>query len=275
MRVAVLQPPYPAEGSLISAERCIDWMRLKLAELRTGEHDFVLLPEYANAPGLNERDLMRQFVDGQGSQFLRDVAAAARHLSCNIALGSVMQSGEQWFNRSIVYSASGESVFNYDKIHLTDAEQDGLGFTPGTTVDIFEWNGTRICFATCFDIYFSAFFDVIAEQVVDLVLCPSYQRSEDAERIIFLSQARAFDSGVYLVRSSYAMGDESFGGQSLVVTPGGTVIANAGSSPAVISSVFNPEEKFLKPASHGCSPVEHRSLINAHRRPDIYGRYLM
>jgi glycerophosphoryl diester phosphodiesterase len=274
MKVAVCQPPYPAGETVSGAEDCLHWMRTALDELKPGHHDLVLLPEYANSPGLGDRQVMRLFADHQGEAFLEAVAASAERLSSLIVLSAVTRAGSRWFNRSLVYDAHGAVAFVYDKIHLTDAERDDLGLTPGAALRVFESDGIRMSFATCFDLYFPDHFEALAALGADLVLCPSYQRSESAERIGIIAQARAHDSGTYLVRSSYAMGDTGTGGRSLVAAPDGTVLADAGKGACVIEVEIDPARKFIKPACHGRPVVEHRRLIESNRRPAARREYV-
>ena len=270
MRIAVFQPPYPAAETGSSAEECLRWMVSGLDGLEPGQHDLVLLPEYASAAGLNDGDSVREFAECQGADFLRAVGEAARRLGCLIALSGPVRSGRRWFNRSLAFDAGGEIACSYDKVHLTGVERDDLGLTAGAKPTVFGYAGIRIGFATCFDLYFPEHFEALAAQRADLVLCPSYQRSESSGRIRLVAQARALDSGVYLLRSSYAMGTSKVGGHSLVATPAGELLADAGEEACILTAEIDPGRKFVKPASHGRHPVEHRVLIEAHRRPAVY-----
>ena len=270
MITVIFQPPYPTPETTASAEVCQAGMRTRLDELVPGEQDLVLLPEYANAPGLNERALLREFAQAQGAEFLQAVSDAAGRLGCAIALAAAVPSGARWFNRTLVFDERGDEAFTYDKIHLTDVERDDLGLTPGSTNPILQHGEIRIGFATCFDVYFPEHFATLAAQGADLVLCPSYQRSDPADRIRTLSRMRALDSGCYVLRSSYAMDDPSVGGRSLVAAPDGTLSEDAGANACVISVEFDPQAKFDKPASLGQPHVEHRTLIETHRRPETY-----
>lgn len=270
MKIAIFQPPYPREGNTVAAEDCLRWMRVRLDGLNPGENDLVLLPEYANAPGLGSRRVVRQFAESQGAVFLQEVAASAKRLRSLVVLAGVVQSEARFFNRSMVFDATGKLVFTYDKIHLTDVETNELGLTSGSTLTVFQHGRIRFGFATCFDLYFPEHFEVLAAQHADIVLCPSYQRSESVERINFIAQVRALDSGTYLVRSSYSTGDPRVGGHSLVASPAGELLVDAGNDEGVVVAELDPQRKFIKPASHGQQAVDHRTLIESHRRPAVY-----
>lgn len=270
MKIIVFQPPYPKESTIASAGECLQWMRQRLDELERGGQDLVLLPEYANAPGLTDPGDIREFSARQGADFIKAAAASAKRLDSLVVLSGVVPRGALWFNRTMVFDSRGELAATYDKMHLTDVEIDELGLSPGAKPTIFEHRGIRMGFATCFDLYFPEYFAALAAQAVDMVLCPSYQRSETPDRIGLIAQARALDTGAYLARSSYSMGQPNAGGRSLVATPTGAVLADAGSVACVLSAELDPKQKFVKPASHGQKPVEHRALIESHRRAGAY-----
>ncbi len=270
MKIVILQPPYPTEGTPASAEDCLRWILDRIDALNPREQDLVLLPEYANVPGLSDRQTIRQFAAGQGADFVQAIAASAKRLDSMIVLAVLAQSGSRWLNQTLVFNTKGQVAFTYDKMHLTDVERNELDLTPGAEIIVFEHAGVRVGFATCFDLYFPEHFESLAAQHVDIVLCPSYQRSESSERIRLIAQARALDSGAYVIRSSYSMGKSNIGGCSLVATPNGALLADAGDGTCVLRAEIDPKHKFIKPASHGRHAVEHRTLIEAHRRPAAY-----
>ncbi|NLB56845.1 MAG: hypothetical protein GX811_13985 [Lentisphaerae bacterium] len=269
MKIVILQPPYPTEGTMDSAGECIRWMQDKLEALKPGEQDLVLLPEYANVPGIADRESMRQFAVGRGADFVRAITTEAGRLECTIVPAIVVQSESRWFNRTLLIDSNGDIVFTYDKVHLTDAERD-LGLSPGTEPRVIEHAGFRLGFATCFDLYFPEHFETLAALQADIVLCPSYQRSESAQRIRLIAQARALDTGAYLARSAYSMADATRGGCSLIAAPTGDVLADADGKSCVLITELDPAAKFIKPASHGQPAVEHRTLIESHRMPSAY-----
>jgi deaminated glutathione amidase len=270
MKIAIIQPDYPSAGTRTSADSCMHWMQEQLARCQPGEQDLVLLPEYANAPGLNDRESLQACVVNEGAAFLESLAASARRLGCLLAVGTVAADQTAWFNRTLVYDETGTAVFAYDKIHLTAYESDQLGLSAGSGPAV--WRHHLLCFgfATCFDFYFAEHFSALAAQQVDLILGPSYQRSESVERIRMIAQTRALDTGAYVLRCSYAMNRDDVGGCSLVASPEGTLLADGGSAPGVIRVKIDPTAKFFKAASHGQPPIEHRALIESRRRPKTY-----
>ena len=268
MRVTVLQPTYPATGSCEDAGKCVAWMEKALQELGA-DQDLVVLPEYANAPGINDRDELRGFATGDGARFLKRVARRAGELKSWIVVGTVVEDQGRWVNRTAVFDRSGGMWYRYDKLHLTQFETDELGLASGSAAGVAELDGLTVGFATCFDVYFPEYFALLARRGVDVVLSPSYQRSESPERLRAMSQVRAIDCDCWFIRSSYAIEGAETGGRSMIVSPEGDVVADAEGAPGVIKATIDPKRKFVKPRSHGQSDIEHGELMARHRRPDI------
>ena len=70
MKISVFQPPYPAEGTPEAARSCLEWMLGHLDGLSSGAQDLILLPEYANAPGLSDSETLKEFAADEGGDFL-------------------------------------------------------------------------------------------------------------------------------------------------------------------------------------------------------------
>ena len=270
MKIAVLQPPYPSAATRDAARACLDWMADAVALFEPGGQDLILLPEYANTPGLEDPVLMREFASLEGRAFLGRMSQEAARLSCLVAAGVVTAKGLQWVNEVRMFGPDGKPVFAAEKIHLTGVEKARMGLSEAGSLRVGEIDGLRYGVAPCFDLYFSESFAALAGENVDIVLCPSYQRSETGERICLQAAARALDSGACLIRSSYAIADSETGGRSLVAAPDGTLLVVAETEPVVVRAEYDPKGRFVKPRSHGEDPVEHRILINEHRRPGLY-----
>ena len=90
-----------------------------VASFEPGEQDLILLPEYANTPGLEDPVLMREFAGLEGRVFLGRMSQEATRLSCLVAAGVVTAKGLQWVNEVRVFGPDGRSVFEAEKIHLT------------------------------------------------------------------------------------------------------------------------------------------------------------
>jgi len=273
MNILVIQPPYPEEAVVTEAQACLEWIVLSLDKLKPGSQDLIVLPEYANAPGLDDIQAIAAFTEIQGEQFLEHIKKSAKRLNCLIAIGTVGRMNSCWVNRTLLIDSKGTEIFSYDKVHLTDTETNDLKLISGSKIEVFQYENIRIGFAVCFDMYFSEHFATLAEQRPDIIICPSYQRSETSERILSISQIRAMDSGAYLIRSSYAMKHTCTGGHSLVASPDGSILSHAEFNPALINVEIDLKQKFVKPRSHGQPLINYIDLIEDHRHPYLYRPY--
>lgn len=266
MKIVTFQPQYPAADSKESAEICLTWMKSSLENLQPEEAELILLPEYSTTPGMNDRTLLRQFAISEGESFIRFVSEQAARLQSSIIFSAAVLSESKWFNRTHVFDSTGTLVYTYDKVHLTDFEKNGLALTPGLLPGVYQLGSIKLGFCTCFDFYFPEYFLTFASENVDLILCPSYQRSESSDRIRSISQVRALDSGCYLIRSSFAMDRAGFGGCSLIAAPDGSILEDAGDEVSLLTLELDPKRKFVKPASFGQPDIEHQALIENRRK---------
>lgn len=269
MKAAIFQPPYPKDKSAAAALDCIRWMEDRLDALRGQDIDIIVLPEYCNCPGIDDVSVFRDFIDNEGKSFTDNLMKLSLDLNCLIASCEARKENKILTNRAIIYS-KGQSIYKYDKLHLTDAEIE-MGFLPGAQLGTFDYDGKTFGFATCFDIYFPEYTAALGAKGIDIMICQSYQRSEAHKRIEAISKTRAMDSGAWMLRSSYSMGQNSTkGGKSMLIDPAGEIRLDAESSPCVLIGDFNPMEKYSKPASFGRASVFHKDLIEKKRRNCFY-----
>ena len=271
MKVAIFQSPYPHKGTAVAAKKCINWLKSELNSLVDKNIELVVLPEYANCPGIEKNDVLRAFINNEGKKFGEELQGYALTLNCPILAGIIEENelGELK-NRVLFFSPDGEIIYKYNKIHLTQAELD-IGMVPGHEVGVFKWNGLKLGFAVCFDIYFAEYIASLTAAQVDIIICPSYQRSEDIENIKAMTCTRALDSGAWILRSSYSIApDSSAGGHSMLVDSGGKIVANAKNVPKVLIEDFAANEKYCKPASYGKPELIARELLEKKRRTGVY-----
>jgi len=271
MKVAIFQPPYPHEGTAQAALDCMNWMKSQLKTLIGKNIDLIILPEYANCPGIEKVDILMQFISREGRKFSEVLQHYALALNCPILSGIAEKTKiNELKNRVVFFSPSGEAIYKYDKTHLTQAELD-WDVVPGSKIGVFEWNGLKLGFVVCFDIYFPEYISALTAAEVDIIINPSYQRGENTDTIEAMTSVRALDSGTWILRSSYSIAPDSpIGGYSMLVDSSGKILANAESMPGVLIEDFDPNEKYSKPASYGKSKIESRVLLKNKRRPEIY-----
>jgi len=268
--VGIVQPKYPASGSPDDALSAMADM-LRWIEEYEGRTDLIVLPEYANCPGLEGRAAVRTFVAEQSDAFLSQLSELAARRKTNIAVNGVLRRGECCFNTTRWIGRDGRRKAEYDKTHLTAAERDELGLTAGATPVVFEHEGLRIGFVTCFEIYFAEYLERIASLRPDLLVFPTYQRSEQSEVIRRQAAGRALDVEAFVLRSSYAKGQGSpTGGCSLIADPSGSLLLDAGQEAGLLVATIDPTQKRERPAAHSRQAMRSRQVVQDNRRPELY-----
>ncbi len=133
------------------------------------------------------------------------------------------------YNSVVVIDSYGMIKGVYRKIHLFSPLHEDEYYTRGDSLLIFEIKGVRIGLAICYDLRFAELFLAYEKRGVDLVIIPA---SWPEERILhwkILIQSRSVDFGLY-VAGVNALGETPYGkynGNSMIVTPDGTVISDA------------------------------------------------
>ena len=248
MKVTIIQPPYPRKDEAI---KILKWQIDRLKELQPGDTDLVIFPENANCTGYTSLENMKQLIRKDGAEFVEEMKQTAKRVNCTIMSGleNIDEKGIQR-NQLTVFPPDGEPFSPYTKTHLVEPELE-KGIQPGTGATVFEYKGIRCGAAICFDFYFPELFVQYAKQRIDLMIIVSHQRQESPEKLEFLTRARAFDCGCTLLRSAPAMFTPDVGGKSMVVAPDGTILADAGGVPGVITCEIDPKARFLRAASYG------------------------
>jgi predicted amidohydrolase len=144
----------------------------------------------------------------------------------------------------------------YDKIHLYDAygfaESDTVA--PGTDPLVLEIGGVTVGFAICYDVRFPGLFTTLADRGAQLVCVPASWGAgrTKIEQWELLVRARALDSTCFVAAVDQAdpttvgvptRGSAPTGvGHSLVVSPGGEVVASLGAEPGLLVVDVDPTE---------------------------------
>lgn len=149
-------------------------------------------------------------------------------------------------NTVLVTGPRGEAA--YDKMHVFDAWgfQESRHIEPGATAVVVPWEELPLGLATCYDVRFPALFTHLARHGAEVMVVPASWANGPAkvEQWRSLCVARALDSTSYVVGVGQAdpatvgndvrSGSPSGVGHSLVVSPLGEVLVEAGAAPELL-----------------------------------------
>jgi len=204
----------------------------------------VVFPEAMQIAFGNDLARNAQPLDGPWATLIRQ---QAREIGITIIAG-MFTPGVEGRVRNTLLIAGAEADTHYDKIHLYDAfgyaESDAV--TPGSAPVQFEHEGQILGVATCYDLRFPKLFIRHANSGATVnVVCASWGQGEGkAEQWTTLAKARALDSTTFVVAVDQAdpasVGQKLSGtaplgvGHSVVISPLGQVIAQAGAEPELL-----------------------------------------
>ncbi|MBQ9447448.1 MAG: carbon-nitrogen hydrolase family protein, partial [Victivallales bacterium] len=253
-------------------QETLDWQTSRLAEIAPHSVDIIVIPENSNVTGYHGFDDMVAFMRGPGMEYVGTLQAEAMRIGAVIMAGIMTEGTDGVLRNQLgVFRPDMEPYYPYTKNHLVQPEL-AKGIRPGDSAELFEIDGVKYAGAICYDFYFPELFCHYAKLRADVVIIVSHQRQEPTDNLLFLSRARAFDTGCTILRSAPAMDNPAIGGRSIAVAPNGAVIADAGGLPGVISFEFDPHARFIRPASYGEPDrvVDYRESLQPACRPELY-----
>jgi predicted amidohydrolase/GNAT superfamily N-acetyltransferase len=130
-------------------------------------------------------------------EFFKKMAIASDML---IVAGSVpvRQADGSIRNVAHLFSATG-NVYTQEKLHLTPAESQWWGFSPGEGLKVFHTPVGRIAILICYDVEFPELSRILVDAGVDVIIVPFATDERKAyQRVRYCAQARAVENMVYV-----------------------------------------------------------------------------
>ncbi len=153
-------------------------------------------------------------------------------------------------NRSYLIGPDGGITATYDKIHMFDVAlgdgqyyRESETYEPGTHAVIADMPWGRIGLTICYDVRFAYLYRTLAQQGADFLTIPAaFTRVSGEAHWHVLQRARAIETGCYVIAAAqcgtHAENRQTFG-HSLIVDPWGTVLADGGDAPGVITATID------------------------------------
>ena len=228
-----------------------------------GGANLVLFPElYLGGYVLDQRLALKA---EQAERVLGRLQAAADELGLSAALGLPLRRGGALLNAVAVLSPGAPARFAA-KTHLFRDEKQW--FAPGRELWQEEIAGWPCGAIVCYELGFPEIARVLALRGARLLLAPAAFAATRAHIWRAATVARALENGCYLAAANHAGPGATAGflGESRVVDPRGTVIAEAGSDDALL---YADLDAGLVSAVREGDGGGHTYF--ADRRPELYG----
>lgn len=230
--------------------------RLLSLEEISNEH-IVVLPECCLYFGGSDKDQLQLARENQKTRFLqRHLAALAKKFGVYLVAGSIpfhTDNDNKFTNRCFVFSPTGDTLGEYDKIHLFDAAVDDgeksyleSKYTlAGNSVSVVETESTKIGLTICYDLRFPELYRQLRNKSAGIITVPSaFTHKTGKAHWQALLQARAIENQVYVVAAGqqgvHANGRETWG-HSMIISPWGEILACQPEGEGIVTSHYSQE----------------------------------
>lgn len=214
------------------------------------------------------------YAEPRGGAIYTALAEAARSAGVTLIAGSFPErDGDKLYNTSFVFDAAGREIARHRKAHLFDIDVEGGQhfhesevFTPGDQVTVFPAEGHTFGLAICFDIRFAELFRCMSLAGAEAIFVPAAFNMTTGPLHWELSfRMRAVDNQLFTLGCAPAR-DETASyvsyAHSLICSPWGTVLAQAGTEETILYGEIDFEEN---------RRVRSQLPILRARRPELYG----
>jgi len=214
---------------------------------------YVQTPENTILMELSTKKLFAAVEPEDGNSCVARFTGLASELGLWLHIGSmaVKLSDTKVANRSMLITPEGGIAVYYDKIHMFDVDlpngetyRESKNYEPGREAVLADMPWGRLGLTTCYDLRFPALYRALAHSGADFITAPSaFTKVTGEAHWHVLLRARAIETGCYVLAAAqggmHEAGRATYG-HSLIVSPWGEVIAEAGENPGVIFADIDP-----------------------------------
>ena len=230
--------------------------RALIAQAAKAGAEFILTPECTNMLSSDRAHQTAMICDEADDPTLHALRDDARALGVALLIGSLgVKSGDadgRFANRSFLIGPDGEIRARYDKIHMfdvtvseTESYRESAAYRPGSKALTAPVGGAMIGMAVCYDLRFPHLFRALAHAGAQILTVPAaFNDTTGAAHWEVLLRARAIENGCFvLAPAQCGLHPATIGqapkhprrtfGHSLIISPWGDVLADAGDAPGV------------------------------------------
>jgi len=236
MRIAMVQMRIDAGDVTANRER-----GLAMAEEAAGRADVVVMPEiWTTGYALRQVALLAE--DDKGPTLTGLKAIAARHGATIVAGSLPLRRHGKVYNEAVAVGPAGTTVASYAKVHLFSMYGEERFFAAGDRLCIFSAAGMNAGLAVCYDLRFPELFRSLTAGGALMIFLPSEWPTVRLEAWRTLNRARAMENQVYMCAVN-CVGEHRggpFGGHSLLIGPGGEILADGGREEGIVYCEADP-----------------------------------
>jgi len=224
-----------------------------IREARAAGAEFIATPENTALMAPDGGAKLEKSCDEERDPALPKFRALAEELGIWLLIGSlaIKVSESKTANRSFLIDPKGRIAARYDKIFLFDVDLPSgetyresntvAGGNRAVTADL-PWG--KLGLSICYDLRFPQFYRRLAQGGSSFLVVPSaFTETTGKAHWHVLLRARAIENGAFVIAPAqggrHANGRRTYG-HSLIVSPWGEVLAEAGTEPGIISAEIDP-----------------------------------
>ncbi len=203
--------------------------------------DLVVLPETAFT-GFSLDTSCTLSDAGAAEAFLADLA---RRFHCTVVGGIVAaDSHGRASNQALAFSPAGVLLARYVKLQPFSLGGEGAVHAPGDEIVLFDWEGIRVAPFICYDLRFPEHFRAAVQRGAEMFVVIASWPVTRHHHWLTLLQARAIENQALVVGVNRCGTDPSFtyNGRSIVASPHGHIIADAGEGERVVTARIDADE---------------------------------
>jgi len=214
---------------------------------------YVQTPENTSIMEFETERLLAAIDTEEKSAALAQLCALAKELGIWLHVGSLgtRLDGGKIANRSYVIAPDGTIAARYDKLHMFDVDlaggesyRESRTFDPGSKAVLADLPWGRLGMSICYDLRFAALYRALASAGADLIAVPAAFTKQTGEahwRVLL--RARAIETGAFVLAAAqgglHENGRSTYG-HSMIVSPWGEVLAEAGEDPQILLADIDP-----------------------------------
>ncbi len=214
---------------------------------------FIATPENTTLMAADAGSKLEKSFTEEADTSLPIFRALADELKVWLLIGSLaIKVGEdKTANRSFLIDPSGGIRSRYDKIHLFDVDlpsgekyRESATVAGGDRTTLADLPWGRMGLSVCYDLRFPQLYRQLAKEGAFLFSVPSaFTETTGKAHWHVLLRARAIENGAFVVAPAqgglHQNGRRTYG-HSLIVSPWGEILAEAGTEPGVITAEIDP-----------------------------------
>ena len=202
----------------------------------------VLLPEmFATGFSMN----VARVRDGREQETDQFLAATAKRLGIYL-MGGLVTAGPRGKgrNQAAIYTPDGAELARYTKLQPFTPGGESRHYQAGQSITMCKWRGFNLAPFICYDLRFPEHFRAATRRGAQLITVIASWPIRRIAHWVTLLQSRAIENQAYVAGVNRCGTDPQFtySGRSLIVSPRGDILADAGNGESIINAELDLSE---------------------------------